>query len=128
MTFTYNLSGTGDTLAIARVRLRLRDVTEDSGVLPDGSNLSDEELLQLLDDNSDDVMATAAAAAEVVAAAWANAADITVGPRREALSQVAERWQKLAAQWRAQADTGSGFRIRKLTDYESTGSEYTAYD
>jgi len=37
---------------------------------------------------------------EALAVAWANYADLTVGPRRELLSQVGERFAKQAKEWR----------------------------
>lgn len=129
MAFTYDLTATGEDLRISQVRMRIRDNVESSGVLPSGANLQDAEISQLLDDNDDNVIATSAAAAELVAAAWANAADITVGPRSERLSQVADRWQKLADQYRKQASTGAGLRIRSLTDPDNYDiTEYTTAD
>lgn len=128
MAFTYNLSSTDTAVVrIAQVRMRIRDTVESSGVLPASANLQDAEITQLLTDNDNDILATSAAACELVAAAWANAADITVGPRRESLSQVADRWQKLAVQLRGQASRGAGIRIRRMTqpdNYDVT--EYQA--
>lgn len=128
MAFTYDLSSSDAALArIAQVRMRLRDGVEGSGVLPASANLQDAEITQLLSDYDLDVLAASAAACELVAAAWAGAADITVGPRRESLSQVADRWQKLAGQLRGQAGRGAGIRIRRMTqpdNYDVT--EYQA--
>jgi hypothetical protein len=128
MAFTYDLSSSDAALArIAQVRMRLRDTVESGGVLPASANLQDAEITQLLSDNDDDILASSAAACELVAAAWAGAADITVGPRRESLSQVADRWQKLAGQLRGQAGRGAGIRIRRMTQpdhYDVT--EYVA--
>lgn len=128
MAFTYNLSSSDAAVArIAQVRMRIRDTVESTGVLPTAANLQDAEITQLLTDNDNDILAASAAACELVAAAWANAADITVGPRRESLSQVADRWQKLAAQLRGQASRGSGIRVRRMTqpdNYDVT--EYQA--
>jgi hypothetical protein len=115
MAFTYNLSSSDAAVVrIAQVRMRIRDTVESSGVLPASANLPDAEITQLLTDNDNDILASSAAACELIAAAWANAADITVGPRRENLSQVADRWQKLAEQLRGQASRGAGIRIRRM--------------
>lgn len=128
MAFTYNLSSSDAAIVrIAQVRMRIRDTVESSGVLPASANLQDAEITQLLTDNDEDILAASAAACELIAAAWANAADITVGPRRESLSQVSDRWQKLAAQLRGQASRGAGIRIRRTTqpdNYDIT--EYQA--
>lgn len=103
MTFTYNLASTdGDTLNIAKVRLELGDTTSGSGVRPDGSNLGDEEIAVWLDREADDVMRATAAACEALSRQWATIADITVGPRREALGKVAERYAERAEQLREQ--------------------------
>lgn len=96
--FTYNLSGTGTTLLVSKVRMHLGDNVPASGVLPDGSNLDDAEIKAFLTDNSSDVTRTVGALCSLLARRWANAADITVGPRRESLSQVSARWTELARQ------------------------------
>jgi hypothetical protein len=102
MTFSYDLTATGDTLNIAKVRLELGDTTSGVGVRPDGTNFTNEELQIFLDREGDDVMRATAAACEALARAWSVVANITVGPRREDLAAVAEAWAKRAAQMRAQ--------------------------
>ena len=128
MAFTYDLSSSDASLArIAQVRLRIQDTTEGTGILPTSANLQDAEIAQLLSDNSNDILATSAAACETVAAAWANAADIWAGPRKESMSQVADRWQKLAEQLRSQASRAGGVRIRRMTQPDNYSvTEYTA--
>ena len=103
MAFTYTLgSADATTAAIARVRLEIGDTVSGAGVLPDGSNLSDEEITVYLVQHSNDVALTVSALAGVLARRWATVADVTVGPRSEKLSQVAQAWERQAA-----ASTGS---------------------
>lgn len=97
MAFTYDLTATGDDLAISKVRLELGDTVEDAGVLPSGANLSDKEIQTYLDAYSDDVTQTVGALCGVLSRHWAGAADIAVGPRRETLSQVSQRWAEMEA-------------------------------
>lgn len=96
MSFTYDLTTTGNALLISRVRMELGDGVEDSGVLPDGGNLTDAEILVMLSDYNNDITQTVGALAAILARRWAPVTDITVGPRREALSQVSKRWQTMA--------------------------------
>jgi hypothetical protein len=93
MTFTYNLASTDeDLLNISKVRLELGDTTASAGVRPDGSNLTDEEILLWLEEESDDVLAAVGRAASALANMWTNVANITVGPRREELGSIAKGW------------------------------------
>ncbi|MCB0070683.1 MAG: hypothetical protein KDE20_04460 [Caldilineaceae bacterium] len=103
MTWTYDLS-----TDVGKVRLRIGDTTSGTGILPDGSNLSDEEIGVVLDDNDDDIEATVADLAQIMAQRWATAVDVAVGPRRESLSQASKRWAELAAGLRASGDVGAG--------------------
>lgn len=93
MTFTATLS-----TDIGKVRLELGDDTGGSGILPDGSNLTDEQI-QIYLDREGDVMRSVAGICEMLATRWAQVADLAVGPRRESFSQVskgyADRAQKL---------------------------------
>ncbi len=98
MAFNYN-----DALATDRnkVRFNLQDTTESSGPKPGGANFSDAELDGLL--NIEDTWQQAVAAAfEVLEAGWSHYADLTVGPRRESLSQIAARFGRNAEKWREQ--------------------------
>ena len=95
--FSYLLdSDDGETAAIARVRLEIGDSVEGAGVLPDGGNLSDEEIAVFLTQYANDVALTTAALAGVLARRWSVLADVTVGPRSEKLSQVAQAWERSA--------------------------------
>ena len=97
MAFTYlPSSASTETARISRVRLALGDTVESSGVLPDGSNLSDAEISVVLAEYEDDIDQTVGALCGVLARHWSTAADIAVGPRRENLSQVSKAWQEQA--------------------------------
>jgi len=99
MTFTYDLSEDDvNLLNISRVRLELGDTTANAGVRPNGSNLTDEEILLWLDEQDNDIMQTVARACAALANMWTNVANITVGPRREELGQIAKGWADRAAQ------------------------------
>lgn len=102
MTFTYDLS-----TDIGAMRLELGDTTSGSGVKPDGTNLTDEEL-QVLLTREGTVMTACAAACELLARHWARVANISVGSRREDLSSVAEQWSKQARQLREQYGGAAG--------------------
>jgi hypothetical protein len=91
MSFTYDLSTN-----VGMVRIALGDSTEGSGVRPDGTNLSDEELTHFLTLEGNDVDRATARACEVLATQWAGYADLTVGPRSEKLSQIAARYAERA--------------------------------
>ena len=96
--FSYLLdSDDAETAAIARVRLEIGDTVEGAGVLPDGGNLSDEEIAVFLTQYANDVALATAALAGVLARRWSVLADVTVGPRSEKLSQVAQAWERQAA-------------------------------
>ena len=98
MAFTYTLASSDATIAaIARVRLEIGDTVSGAGVLPDGSNLSDEEITVYLVQTSNDVALTVSSLAGLLSRRWATLADVTVGPRSEKLSQVAQAWERQAA-------------------------------
>jgi len=98
MSFTYLLSSSDATAAaIARVRLELGDTVESAGILPDGGNLSDEEIAVYLARGNNDPLQAASYMAGLMARRWATVADVTVGPRSEKLSQVALAWERQAA-------------------------------
>jgi len=102
MTFHYDLASTDANIAlISKVRLEIGDITADAGVRPDGSNLSDEELLHWLGEEANDVMLAAARACDALSRAWSIVGDETIGPRKYALGAVAGKWEKLATSLRS---------------------------
>ena len=97
MTFTYTIgSSDPDTLFVARIRLGLGDVTENTGVRPDNSNFSDEEVLDVKSREDDELERTLAHMCEILSRQWSALADLTIGPRREAYSSTSESWAKRA--------------------------------
>lgn len=98
MAFTYDL-----TSPIGMVRLEIGDTAEGAGVKPDGDNLTDAEIQYCINGEGTDpglVKRATAAACEILARSWSNVASITLGPRREEFSGVADQWAKRAADLR----------------------------
>lgn len=102
MSFTYDVATN-----IGKIRLEIGDTTNGSGVKPDGTNLSDEEL-QVILTRETTVMGAAAAACELLARHWARVANIAVGSRREDLSTIADQWAKQARALREQYGNAAG--------------------
>lgn len=93
MTYTYDLAAEDPaTLNISMVRLELGDNIQNVGVRPDGSNLTDEEIAVWLEKAENDIDAAIGRACAALAKMWTNVANITVGPRREDLGQIAKGW------------------------------------
>ncbi len=109
MSFTYDISTN-----VGQVRFELGDDTEDSGVKPDGSNLSDEEINILLTREDSTVMRAVAAACEALARMYARFVDLSVGPRREALNQASAAYAERAKELRDEYGGGGGVS-RKAT-------------
>jgi hypothetical protein len=101
MSFTTSLDST-----IGKIRMELGDDSEGRGVLPDGANLSDEQIDQLLV-REGAMMRALAAACELLALRWAGVADLQVGPRREALSQIGSAYAVRAGSLRARYGFGA---------------------
>jgi|WetSurMetagenome_2_1015567.scaffolds.fasta_scaffold20352_3 hypothetical protein len=90
MSFSYDL-----TESVGQVRLALGDTTSGAGVRPDGSNFSDDEIQYFVDQENNLDLAVARAC-DVLATQWTTVADLQVGPRREALGAIAERYTERA--------------------------------
>jgi hypothetical protein len=111
-----------------KVRFHLRDVDPGQGPLPGDKNFQDSELNGLLT-LEDSWQRAVAAGYEVLAADWARFADLSVGPRRESLSQIAESYASLGAQWRAQygfTDQTRVAGVRHLTRIDGYSSDVAA--
>jgi len=111
MAFTYL-----GTLATNRdkVRFYLDDVTENSGPQPAGGNFTDEELDGLITAEGSWQKAVAAGY-ETLAGMWGQYVDISVGPRRQSLSQTAARYEKLAQTWRRRSGSQARAGSRAVT-------------
>jgi len=93
-----------------KVRFYLQDTVEGSGPKPSEGNFTDAEVDGLIDLEGNWQRAVAAGF-EALAAGWGKYADLTVGPRKEALSQIAARYQKLAEDWREKYGTATMRRV-----------------
>jgi hypothetical protein len=70
MAFTFDLSLTGESLIVSQIRLFIGDKTENGGILPDGANLQDDEILTFYAQEGNHQRRAAAAALESAAASW----------------------------------------------------------
>lgn len=91
MTYTTTLS-----TETGQVRLELGDDTLGAGVLPDGANLSDEQIAIYLT-REGNVMRAVAGICEMLATRFASVADLQVGPRRESYSQISKSYAERAS-------------------------------
>lgn len=110
MPFTYS-----DTLATNadKVRFHLGDTVQDTGPRPDGRNFSDNEIAYFLSEESDKWEAAVAHGFEVLQSEWTQyALSEREGDVSMSATQVADKYGKLAEQWRARSDTA---RLRKPT-------------
>lgn len=99
MTFTYDLTETGDLLLISKVRLELGDTASGSGIRPGNVNISDEEILIWLDDEADDIQAVVGRAAQALANMWASAAvSETVGSHSVNYGKISDLWALRASE------------------------------
>lgn len=96
MAFTYDDSLSTDR---AKVRFYLQDTVSGSGPKPSSGNFTDNEVDGLVTAEGKWQRAVAAGL-ETLAASWRRYADITVGPRKESLSQIAEGYASDAEEWR----------------------------
>jgi hypothetical protein len=103
MAFTYDLSASGDDLAVSKIRLEIGDTdsSTDAGVKPDGTNFTDAELSYFYDDESDSVLAASARACEVLARMYARqAASTRIRDYQIDNRQRAEYFREMAADLR----------------------------
>ena len=110
--FTYDLTNPDPQVqTLSSIRLLLGDTTENEGPMPDGKNLSDEELNFFYTTEDNNAGRAVAAAYETLAAAWGKRAATTkMGPTYES-SQQATIFTRLAREQRARypsATTAAG--------------------
>jgi len=124
MTFTYD-----DTLSADRdkVRFALQDASIDEGPKPDGSNLSDNELDGLITLEGDWQRAVAAGF-EALTAIWTQYADLSAGPHKETLSQIAEGHRKSAALWRARSGSAVPARVAGIIKVDGYSDDVASDD
>lgn len=94
MTITTSL-----TSDIGKVRLQIGD-DGSTGVLPDGTNLSDDQVTYYLTAEGS-VMRSVAGICEMLATRYVQLVDLAVGPRRESMSQIAKGYADRAKALRA---------------------------
>ena len=94
MAFTYDATLSTD---LSKVRFHIDDTTSGSGPMPSGGNFTDAELTYLLTGGS--VAIAVSDAMGAIAARWSGYSNITVGPRREEYSQVAQAWERRKTSW-----------------------------
>jgi hypothetical protein len=116
-----------DTMATNRDKIRfyIQDTVVDSGPKPGGDNFSDNEIAGLLTAEGKWERAVAAAF-ETLAGLWGQYVDITVGPRREAMSQTAARYAQLAKDWRKRHGSTAGAGVRYVTRTDGYSQDVAA--
>lgn len=97
MAITYDLTLSGTSLLISKVRLELGDTVNGIGVRPDGSNLSDAEITMWLTEEGSNVMRAVARACYSLARMWS----IVMSTSSPSYSEQAG---KVAAEWQARGD------------------------
>lgn len=96
MSFTYDFAS---ERTIARVRLAIGDTVENAGVLPGNANYSDEEIQEILTEVSNDIDAATFIFLKALSNAWGHYADVTIGPRKETLSDIGFHYAKRAEEF-----------------------------
>lgn len=124
MAFTYN-----DILSADRdkVRFALQDTAVDSGPKPGGGNFLDNELSGLVTLEGEWQRAVAAGF-EALAAIWTQYADLSEGPHKETLSQVADGHRKSAALWRKRSGSATPARVAGIIKVDGYSDDVTSDD
>lgn len=122
MAFTYD-----DTLSDDRDRVRfaLQDTAIDAGPKPGGANLSDNEITGLVTLEGEWQRAVAAGF-EALTAIWTQYADLSEGPHKETLSQVAEGHRKSAALWRERSGSATPCRVAGIIKVDGYSDDVTS--
>ena len=124
MAFTYD-----DTLSASRDRVRfaLQDTAIDAGPKPGGGNLTNGEIDGLVTLEGEWQRAVAAGF-EALTAIWTQYADLSEGPHKETLSQVAEGHRKSAALWRARSGSATPCRVAGIIKVDGYSDDITSDD
>lgn len=121
MAFSYDLESTDNQiLLISQVRLEIGDTVEDSGVRPDGSNLSDAEILIWLGRTSNSIAGAAALASDALSRMWAGVRDVEDIGSKDKASQVSQAWASLAIGLRGSIYGGFAVEIGRNDGYCDT--------
>lgn len=108
-----------------KARFYIGDTDPSDGPIPGGSNFSDGEIDGLITAEGSWQRAVAGAF-ETLAAQWGQYVDTAVGPRREQLSQTAERYTKLAAEWRKRHGSTASAGVRHITRVDGYSDDVAA--
>lgn len=124
MAFTYV-----DTLSADRdkVRFHLQDTEIDEGPKPGGANLSDNEIDGLITLEGEWQRAVAAGF-EALTAIWTQYADLSAGPHKESLSQVAEGHRKSAVLWRSRSGSATPARVAGIIKRDGYSDDVASDD
>ena len=124
MTLTY----AGDySTDLDKIRFHIADTTASSGPRPAGANFTDEVLTPLITAQGTWQRAVAVVL-DVLATEWSRYADITVGPRRESYSQIADSYRKQAAQWRKDNSILPGALVAGVIRVDGYSDDITSDD
>lgn len=104
MSFTYDFAL---NTSVSRVRLAIGDVAIGVGVKPNGMNFTDEEITAIMTETGNDFNATTYVLLKSLANMWGTYVDITVGPRKESLSDIAFHYAKRATEMGKQTGLSS---------------------
>lgn len=122
MTFTY----VGDlSTDLDKVRFNISDKIEDSGPQPGGTSFTDEEINGLITAEGS-WQKTVAACFDVLAAVWTQYSDITAGPHRESLSQVADGYRAQAQKWRDEFGSTARVQVGAMTRVDGYSDDVPA--
>jgi hypothetical protein len=121
-TLTYD-----DALATDRdkVRFHLADTMASSGPRPSGGNFTDDEIAGLVNAEGSWKRAVAAGL-DRLAIEWGSYADITEGPHKENLSQIAARYAERATEWRKRHGASSAAGSRHVTRVDGYSNDIPA--
>ncbi len=110
-----------------KVRFHLQDTVANSGPKPDGDNFTDNELDGLVTLEGEWQRAVAAGF-EALAAIWTQYADLSEGPHKETLSQIADGHRKSAALWRARSGSATPARVAGIIKVDGYSDDVTSDD
>lgn len=115
MAFTYQPDLSDD---VSKLRFELGDIVENTGILPDGTNVQDETLQSIITTEGS-VGLAAARMCEILSRMWTRyAGSVSVGARSETFRQ-AEIYRDMAASLRSQY--GGGARAVSVEMYRDDG-------
>ena len=125
MTFTYDNTDVDSNLA--RCRSQIRDVTEDAGPLPGGSNFTDEEINEGIVQGGTWQRACVMLY-DALAAAWATEFNFRADGLQADRGQVAAMYEKMAAKWAKLYGRPGGMVIAAMKRVDAYSDDVEADD